>query len=121
MTSRVDDNEIKISGYTHVRCNSTSPHTGGVVFYVSELWEVNTLEEIAVNLELWWLKIKVTLCAQSFILAGLYRSPSSSTANFGEFFKEYMERLTLHGKDIVLMGDFNIDWLVSDTYKLRIS
>lgn len=63
VSSRVDDNEIKISGCTHVRCKSTSPHTGGVVFYVSELWEVNTLEEIAVNFGLWWLKIKVTLCA----------------------------------------------------------
>lgn len=119
VTSNIDSTEICLSGFTTVRCNSVSSHTGGIVCYVKEQWQVVTLESVSTHMDWWILVIKVSSGSQSFILAGLYRSPSSSLASFCDCFKELMERTVMYGIDIILMGDFNIDWLVNSTYKIR--
>ena len=54
------------------------------------------------------------------IIVGVYRSPRSQEAEFCHIFEEIVEELSESAKDIVIVGDFNIDWSRESVYKMKI-
>ena len=55
----------------------------------------------------------------SFIIAIICRSPSYSKAEFCEDLQQFLEELCEKSNDIIIAGDFNIDWQ-SDFYKSKL-
>ena len=55
----------------------------------------------------------------SFIITIIYRSPNYSKADFCEDLQQFLEDLSKNSNDIIIAGDFNIDWQ-SDFYKSKL-
>ena len=51
---------------------------------------------------------------------GVFRSPRSKGAELCDLFKEMVEELIGRDKNIVIIGDFNIDWLRETVNKKKI-
>ena len=52
----------------------------------------------------------------SFIIDIIYNSPRYNNAEFCEGLQQFLEELCENSNDIIITGDFNIDWQ-SDFYK----
>lgn len=123
LTANIEESEIKLANYKTVRCDSVSNHTGGVLFFVKKEGQVEVISSIAVGKMIWWLVIKVCLKGKSIILVAVYRSPDNRNSPelvFCDFFENKVEDLCSAGADVIVMGDFNIDWFTNGTYKKRI-
>lgn len=104
---------IEINNFNIFRCDSESRHTGGVMFYVRQSWKTDIIRCIAVNLDIWMLVIRVKKDNNTFYLGGIYRSPRYMGINneFYDKFNNLIEDVYELDNDIILMGDFNIDWI----------
>lgn len=54
------------------------------------------------------------------MMVAVYRSPSSSASDFCDVFEEVIEEICEQNCDIIVTGDFNIDWSKNSFYKNRI-
>lgn len=121
VTPEIEDNELFLKNYNINRCDSESRHTGGVIIFVNERWQTETLQVLSINKDIWWLSLRVFCETYSFMLVALYRSPSCSKSVFCEKFIEWVDELNERSDEILIVGDFNIDWFQSnDVYKKNI-
>ncbi len=103
------DSQIGIEGFTIVRKDRAS-NGGGVLLYVKESLEA--YEEIKIvtkedDIEGVWINI---LCqSQSWLLACIYWPPDNAV--FFDTFNKVLERVWVKKKNILLLGDFNCDFL----------
>lgn len=119
-----EDALIVIGGYNHVRSDSDSRYTGGIVIYVQEELSYEVIFEEVRQREWWVLAVKVYAEARLLgTFAGVYRSPSQAPGEFIDRFNGVMEELLeMSQKDCTIGGDFNIDWQKENdlyTRKLR--
>lgn len=59
VTDDIDDNEIFLKEYNINRCDSESRHTGGVIIFVNERWQSETIQIFSINKDIWWLALRV--------------------------------------------------------------
>lgn len=120
LTSDIGDNEIFIKGYSIVRCDSENRHTGGVLMYIKE--NVILLETVKYTYlkNFWLLSVKISVNNKHYVLVCIYHSPSSSDADFLRDFEEWCQGIQDITCPRIIVGDFNIDWTVNNTYKNRL-
>ena len=98
---------------------SNSPKTGGVTLYFKKQWKLNKIKEDVKDSKHWIAAYMVKGEGISFIIAIIYRSPSYSKAEFCEDLQQFLEELCEDSNDIIIAGDFNIDWQ-TDFYKSKL-
>lgn len=121
-TNELTDGEIDIDGYKIVKLDSFSNRTGGVAIYINSNWQYEIIQEYVLGVDIWWLAIKCVCESISFIVVTVYRSPNrfSSKRQFCDLIREWIDYLDDISEKIIIVGDFNINWLDEDTYKLEI-
>lgn len=120
LTDRDSNNLINLENYNIVRADTISRHTGGVLIYIKTQWSFEVVKNVSLNKELWWLVIKVTNKNIKLHLAVLYRGhsvPLNMSSNFFTHFGAYMDELSELNERVIIVGDFNINWLINDNLK----
>lgn len=111
LTQNHDVTQLQIDEYDMVNCLSHSSHTGGVTFYVSKrlIWKVISNVSESGN---WYLCLHVLRGEMTGIYGGIYHSPSASDASFLRYLEQtWLPQVVDETKQILITGDFNIDWL----------
>src|SRR6218665_638922 len=93
---------------------------GGVGFFINEdlnyqMFTMPKLEQAQTSYESLFIKIaqhKIT----PLILGVIYRPPGKSPFTFNEEFVELVSELTVNKKQVILLGDFNLDLLKHSTH-----
>lgn len=118
-TSVIEDNELELPNYNLVKLNSESNRTGGVLMYLKKEWQYEIIQSFTIGVNIWWLAIKCVRDCISFVVVTVYRSPNvnSTKRKFCEFFKEWMESIEDLNINVIIAGDFNINWAEQSTYK----
>lgn len=117
------DDLITIDNYNIVRNNSLSRHTGGVLMYLKKNWSYKVIKSFSLGLRIWWLVVKVYNANNTFIVVTIYRAPGYINPNddFYKYFKLLIEELAETKQKVLIVGDFNINWLVNNKSKSLLS
>ena len=101
---------IAIQGYETIIRKSQNAMETGIVVYINQSVKFKRMEQFENhNVESIWLEIYLKNTKP--ILAGfLYRNPAERV-NWRDRFISMMDQVTLESKEIILLGDFNIDLL----------
>ena len=116
VTKDIIDSEISLTGYKFERCNSHSRHTGGVGIYIKEGIEYEIVSNENMFNSAWILFIKV----QKSHFGVVYRSPSSSEAEFIRNFQKWCYDNLDYDYVNIICGDFNINLLSENIYGKRL-
>lgn len=121
ITKDIISSEIDIEGYNTNINYSTSRHTGGVITYVKKGYKYKVILDEALALNVWMLGIELLVKQQKYNILNIYHSPHASDAVFLEKFDEVLEEFSSRTGLLIIVGDFNIDWLGNSHYcnKLR--
>ena len=120
LTNDVEENEYQLLNYKHYVTLSNSSRTGGVLLYIKREWKVEKLHEKVANSKYWMSAYKVENKSTILIIMAVYRSPACREVEFCEAFDEITENICETNLEIIIAGDFNIDWRKNNTYKNRI-
>ena len=105
-----------IPGYSfeYVR---TPLSSGGVGLFIDDSLNYRVLEKIS-NEAFQALWVEITFENKKNVICGIFYGQHNSPERFQVYFDESIEKCTYSRKDIVIMGDFNIDLLkcVSSNY-----
>ena len=112
LTSYVSDEVVSIPNYSILRRDADEPGHTGIAVYVHNSIRYFTHKRYDLEstyVESIWLQVK-TGRGPPFLIAFIYRSPSSILEWFDEFVV-MMDRIqnSKHHNEILLLGDFNID------------
>ena len=103
---------ISLPGYNFVNTNSKS-QAGGVGLYLANKLEFSRKTDLDIShngIESCW--VELTCHKQNNIVIGcIYRHPKSDRSLFYETLKKQLETLNSKGKEVLLLGDVNIDFL----------
>ena len=103
------DNLYSVPGFTIFRRDRRMKNGGGVLAFVDdELSAIRRTDLGDSNLEILWLETAPFKSKRSFLLAGIYRPPSSTRAD-DIALQNNIEKAGLLNKKTILIGDFNID------------
>jgi retron-type reverse transcriptase len=98
---------LNIQGYELVRCDRGFRRGGGVCLYIKKYIKYEViLKKASTNLEC--LVVKLSLSSSSLVVGVFYRAPNIPFLSFFEEFESIVSGVA-DARDIVLMGDFNID------------
>ena len=95
---------------------------GGVAIYVKSEFKAHERTDLTIqtkDYESIWIEIKNTK-SKNIVFGCIYRHPRYHQADFLDYMDSALHKLTKEGKEIYLCGDFNIDFLKSDTDKSSI-
>lgn len=120
LTIDVNDEETQLEGYKQYTTLSNSTRTGGVTIYFSKRWNVRKVAEKVIESKIWITAYMVKRNNNEFIVTAIYRSPSSAEVEFLESFEEILDDISEMNCDIVIAGDFNIDWSKESFYKNKL-
>lgn len=122
LTFDIEDSEVSIENYIIHRLNSSSSHTGGVAFYIRRDFSHKIIDSYVLDKNLWLTIVQITIRSTNYTVIGLYHSPSSSDCEFLGKLEYWLEKLSTSSSvdNLLVIGDFNIDWEVEDTYKKRL-
>ena len=120
VTDKINENEIRLEKYYHYSTNSNSTRTGGIILYTNENWQINKIIEKVWDYKYWISAHQIKYKNISLIIAVIYRSPSSQENEFFEVFEEVIEEINEKNIDIIITGDFNIDWSKDTLNKRKI-
>jgi hypothetical protein len=109
VTNDIEECEIAINGYKILRCNSLSRHTGGVIMYLKDNIAYKVISNLGHTDHNYFLSIEVLKGFRKCVIALLYHSPSSNDGEFLVNVGEWCQELYDMNKDLMLIGDFNID------------
>lgn len=116
VTDDIFDSECMLDSYNLVRCNSESRHTGGVFIYIYKDFSYQNVNFFVMPGNYWGATIDIKLENVSMTLGVLYHSPNSSHPVFLNNFEEFCENLIVNNKKILIIGDFNINFLSDNFY-----
>lgn len=105
--NNIEEDEIKINGYKHIKCVTHNRRTGGILIYLHQ----NIKFKLCLNLNyeyLWFVGLEVEINNDIFKLDVLYHPPQKNDNIFLEFLGEYFENL--QGTSMIMVGDFNLDY-----------
>lgn len=117
-TEDIDNEELCISNYDLLRCDSESRHTGGVAIYIKINCQYKIEQLYSSPGEIWWLVVRISFGNKTFLICAVYKSPRASNRLFCDKMEELVTELSEENVDFLLAGDININWLaVNDTYR----
>ncbi len=119
--SEIDTKELNIDGYSIMRWDrsfeSNKTRGGGIVIYTSSKYkfvEMSDWHLCTPDMACLWLKLELKATRPTYI-CGVYRPPSGDLDNFTYVMEQKMLDIYKEGiADIILLGDFNVDWLGRD-------
>lgn len=120
VTDRVDESELQLEGYNAYVTLSNSSRTGGIIVYFNKNWKVNIICEKIRNYKYWISAYNIRIRNTSMIIVAVYRSPSSQDSEFYEVFEQTIEEICDKNIDIIVAGDFNVDWSKEGFYKQKL-
>ena len=104
-----DDNEFMIHGYTMFRKDRQS-HGGGVLLYVNDQFSCNRRYDLEHDhCESLWIEVKIPQ-QKSFTVGYFYRPPSVDREWLTNI-ENTLEKAYLENKELILFGDFNINFV----------
>ncbi len=112
----ITDKDIAIKGYNVFRCYRPRKG-GGIAIYIKNKFNAAPLSSVSHSKQFEFLALKLELLKDHFItVVGCYRPPSASSEALLSLNNQLS---TLNFNEILLIGDFNKDWLssVSDSFK----
>ena len=103
-----------LKGYNHVDC-PTESNKGGTRIYISDNITFNERDDLTMykekELESCFIEA-LNNKGKNIIVGCIYRHPKMNLTEFiSDFYADLMEKLSKENKDIILMGDFNINLL----------
>ena len=119
VTEDVNDFEIDILGYQLYRVNSENRHTGGVIIYIKKCIDLLKVEQYQLQKNYWFIVLRISIFEKIYLIGNVYRSPSGSCSEFLTFFNNWCENFE-DRYPVIIMGDFNINWLVNSTYSSKL-
>lgn len=98
-------------GYSIFRKDRNRGKGGGLLIYVKDHIKCNQIKvQDKLDTEIECLALTITLSPQmTFILVGIYRPPSLDIT-FYDTFKDILKELNSYGKEVIVLGDFNVNW-----------
>ena len=113
--TKLNDNHlsnISIPGYSFVNTNSKTSAGGVGLYLAGELNFIrrHDLELPADGVESCWLEV-TSKKEQNIIIGCVYRHPHSKLESFHEVMKERLQGLNNSGKQVIVLGDININFL----------
>lgn len=113
LNSCIDDKEIFINGFQTIRRDPKNPKETGLLVYINEHITFKRLPQFEnFGVECIWTEVKLKH-ASPILIGFLYRNPAEP-ANWVDKFVTMMDLVWLESKEILLMGDFNIDMTKSN-------
>ena len=108
LDENVLDGEISISGYSQLR-RDRGNRGGGVLVYVPGGCHCQRRRDLEDHTtEAIWIELHLKKCV--ILLCNIYRPPKDNTSTL-ESLSCMIERASTEGKEVVLMGDMNCNWL----------
>ena len=107
----VNDSEIAIPGYNVLR-KDRNRNGGGVCFYIRDCINFSERRDVGNAIESIWLKVKQS--DKQFIIGTIYRPPSATSVYYDNMLSE-IQRAHDICNDVIVMGDFNYDYVNDDT------
>ena len=86
----------------------TKTKGGGAAFYIRKSLSYTKLSVAGTDLDTVWIKAKIE--SKHIILASIYLPPDFDQQNFIDALFSVLSQPTFLAKDIILVGDFNINW-----------
>ena len=107
----INDSVVGIPGYDILRRDAAHPGHTGLVVYINHKLR-NSIKRRhdfeSQSVECIWLELKHPR-KPSLMISFLYRNPASTFCWYDDFV-DMMDIVNAHGKDSILLGDFNIDF-----------
>ena len=108
LTDKVDEKMIQHDGYVLERRDRVDKSGGGILCFVKdELGYKRRLDLEDETIEIVWLEV-VYACSRNILIGFVYRPPNSTISWFNAF-SANLEKAYLEAKEIILMGDMNVD------------
>ena len=108
------DSLYKIDGYEFVKRNRVSGKGGGVAMYIKSNIHFKRRYDLENNdLESIWVEIFIKH-SKSLLVSSYYRPPEGSDyllTNFNDIFDSDINNVSMLNKEVIIMGDFNVNYL----------
>ena len=99
-----------VSGFSIFRKDRLDKHGGGVMALVNNTLTVKRRVDLEVDdLEVMWLEVYPFKSKRSLLISVVYRPPNFTNTNDSQL-EENFEQAYLTGQEVIMMGDFNIDF-----------
>ena len=109
LNDQFSNDELRLENYQLFR-KDRKTNGGGLAIYVKESLRVSVREDLQVEgVESIWLEVKHK-AQKSFLLGCTYRPPSSSQSWVDDF-EVIFEQIDTEDKEIIMLGDFNLNML----------
>ena len=105
----MNENELKINGYSLFRVDSYSRHTGGVAVYVHTSVTIDIIDSYSQN-DIWSLTFRILSGYERDTFCVLYRGHKSTLDNFKTFLKRTLYFLSTNCQNFYVVGDFNYNY-----------
>ena len=110
LSDKVKDINLHIAGYNLHRKDRAHKQGGGVAVYVADHLNAKRRKDLeSAHIESIWLEIRPKKC-KPFLVCNLYRPPNSKD-DWLTLFETNLTSANGDNKELILMGDFNIDLL----------
>ena len=86
-----------------------------MMYVIEKLWSKHRTELETEHVEALWTEIRPFKSQRSLLIAGVYRPPSS-TLEMDTLLEQNIENACLEGKEIMISGDMNIDFLKRESF-----
>ncbi len=113
---KYDDSFVNMPGYHNPsqRKDRTYAAHGGVITYISDRYDYERRDDLEVSsIETIWIEIKPSKSA-NILVCTVCRPEEERMLECNVKFRQEMESAYIENKEIILMGDFNIDLLRDD-------
>ena len=110
LSDRISDSDVSVPGYNVIRRDSELTKETGLLLYFNQSVILKRLSHLeSFQVESIWVETKVKH-SKPLIIGFIYRNPAERIDWFDNF-NLMMDAATLENKEIILLGDFNIDLL----------
>lgn len=121
ITSDITDDELHNNNYRLYKTDSDSRHTGCVAAYVRCDITVKNVERLIFERNFWLIAIEIKINNWNATIACIYHSPSSNDNEFTVEFINWCNDAVDKHENLIITGDFNIDWMVETPTKRKIA
>ena len=108
LTDNIPSSDLLIPDYTIIRRDAKANSEAGLLIYISDAIPFKHLHHLdQPRVETVWLEISIAKLA--LILVGFCYGNPALRVDWIDAFTEMMDRVTFETKEIILLGDFNMD------------
>lgn len=109
----MQDNELSVPGYSFVRRDRVTNRKtmgGGVIVYIRDAVNYSLRNDLNGDIECVWIEIGRSKGKPALLIGSYYRPPDDDIDQFITIFNHSLETASLDSHDIVVLGDFNVDF-----------